>query len=110
MPVGDMLGNAIRRNVALNVQKLKNATPILNEFASDAKIRLVGGVYELKTGRVQLRYGAVDISYLLMFIVSALPILFASELRNNSRFRGLSNLYCCSDRNMFALTLIHRNS
>jgi hypothetical protein len=46
----------------------------------------------------------------LMFIVSALPILFASELRNNSRFRGLSNLYGCSDRNVFASALIHRNS
>jgi hypothetical protein len=26
----------------------------LSEFANDNKIRLVGGVYELKTGRVQL--------------------------------------------------------
>ena len=38
----------------LNVERLKSATPILSAFANDKKIRLVGGVYELKTGRVQL--------------------------------------------------------
>jgi carbonic anhydrase len=51
---GDMLANAIRRNVALNVDKLKNAAPILKAAADDKKIRVVGGVYELKTGKVQL--------------------------------------------------------
>ena len=51
---GDMLGNAIRRNVALNVDKLKAAGPILSAFAGDKKIRVVGGVYALKTGRVEL--------------------------------------------------------
>src|SRR5580704_9140261 len=51
---GDVLANATRRNVTLNVERLKNATPILSAFAKDNKIRLVGGVYELKTGRVQL--------------------------------------------------------
>ena len=51
---GDMLANAIRRNVALNVDKLKNAAPILKAAVDDKKIRVVGGVYELKTGKVQL--------------------------------------------------------
>src|SRR5580658_9695381 len=51
---GDMLANAIRRNVALNVGKLANAAPILKAAADDKKIRVVGGVYELKTGKVQL--------------------------------------------------------
>lgn len=51
---GDMLGNAIRRNVTLNVERLKNATPILNAFVSDKKIRVVGGIYELRSGRVQM--------------------------------------------------------
>jgi carbonic anhydrase len=50
---GDMLVNAIRRNVLLNVDKLKNAAPILSAFAGDNKIRLVGGIYELRTGKVQ---------------------------------------------------------
>jgi carbonic anhydrase len=51
---GDMLANAIRRNVALNVENLKNAAPILNAAADDKKIRVVGGVYALRTGRVEL--------------------------------------------------------
>ena len=51
---GDLLANAIRSNVALTVDKLKSAAPILKSFADDKKIRVVGGVYELKTGRVEL--------------------------------------------------------
>ena len=51
---GDMLVNAIRSNVALNVDKLKAAAPILKVAVDDKKIRVVGGVYELKTGRVAL--------------------------------------------------------
>jgi carbonic anhydrase len=51
---GDTLGNAIRRNVMLNVDNLKNAAPILSAFATDNKIRVVGGIYELRTGKVQL--------------------------------------------------------
>jgi len=51
---GDMLANAIRRNVALNVDKLKSTAPILKAADDDKKISVVGGVYELKTGKVQL--------------------------------------------------------
>ena len=45
---GDMLANAIRRNVALNVEKLKSAGPILKAAVDDKKIRVVGGIYKLK--------------------------------------------------------------
>jgi carbonic anhydrase len=51
---GDMLANAIRRNVMLNVEKLKAAAPILKSFVDDKKIRIVGGIYELESGRVEL--------------------------------------------------------
>jgi carbonic anhydrase len=51
---GDMLSNAIKRNVALNVDKLKTTPPILKAFADNKKIRVVGGVYELRTGKVNL--------------------------------------------------------
>jgi carbonic anhydrase len=51
---GDLLANAIRSNVALTVDKLKSAAPILKAAVDDKKIRVVGGVYELKTGRVEL--------------------------------------------------------
>jgi carbonic anhydrase len=49
---GDVLVSAIQRNVVLNMEKLKNATPILKAAVDDKKIRVVGGVYKLATGRV----------------------------------------------------------
>ena len=51
---GDMLENAIERNVALNVGKLSSAGPILQAAVDSKKIQVVGGVYKLKTGRVTL--------------------------------------------------------
>ncbi len=51
---GDMLTNAIRENVKLNVDKLKSAGPILKSFVDNKKIRVVGGIYELRTGRLEL--------------------------------------------------------
>jgi carbonic anhydrase len=51
---GDLLANAIRRNVTMNVEKLKTTPPILKAAADDKKIRVVGAVYALKTGRVEL--------------------------------------------------------
>jgi len=51
---GDLLANAIRRNVALNVEKLMATGPILKSFLDDKKIRVAGGVYELTSGRVEL--------------------------------------------------------
>jgi carbonic anhydrase len=51
---GDLLANAIRRNVVLTVEKLMGTGPILKSFLEDKKIRVVGGVYELTSGRVEL--------------------------------------------------------
>ena len=51
---GEVLANAIRRNVTLNVEKLKTGSPILKSFVEGNKIQIVGGVYELRSGRVQL--------------------------------------------------------
>jgi carbonic anhydrase len=51
---GDKLANAIRRNVALTIKKLKSASDILGKAVADKKLRIVGGVYELKSGRVKL--------------------------------------------------------
>jgi carbonic anhydrase len=50
----DLLENAIRRNVMLNVEKLRAAPPILKSFVDDRKIRVVGGIYRIKSGRVEL--------------------------------------------------------
>lgn len=51
---GDLLVNAIRRNVVLNVEKVMATGPILKAYLEDKKIRVVGGVYELTSGRVEL--------------------------------------------------------
>jgi carbonic anhydrase len=50
---GDLLDNAIRENVLLNVEKLKTATPILSRYIEDNKVRVVGGIYKLKDGRIE---------------------------------------------------------
>jgi carbonic anhydrase len=51
---GDALDNAIKENVRLNVEKLKAATPIIEKFVSEKKVRVVGAVYNLEDGHVDL--------------------------------------------------------
>ncbi len=51
---GDPLDNAIAANVRLNMEKLKTATPIIESFVSEKKVRVVGAVYNLEDGHVEL--------------------------------------------------------
>jgi carbonic anhydrase len=51
---GDLLDNAIKMNVVLNVEKLRTAGPILSEAVRGGKLKVAGGVYSLDTGRVTL--------------------------------------------------------
>ncbi len=51
---GDRLANAIRQNVIDNVAKLKSAKPILNAAVDRGKLKIVGGVYRLGDGKVEL--------------------------------------------------------
>jgi carbonic anhydrase len=51
---GDTLGKAIRQNVIDNVAKLSAATPILNSTVEKRKLRVVGGIYRLSDGRVEM--------------------------------------------------------
>ncbi len=51
---GDVLGNAIRQNVLDNVAKLSSASPILSAAVEQKKLKIVGGIYRLKDGRVDL--------------------------------------------------------
>ena len=51
---GDLLANSIRENVLLTVQNLKTATPILNKAVTENKLKIVGGVYNLHTGEIEL--------------------------------------------------------
>jgi carbonic anhydrase len=50
---GDKLDNAIKANVAKGVDRLKGLDPILAEFVKKGELKVVGAVYELKTGLVQ---------------------------------------------------------
>jgi len=50
---GDLLANAIRENVLLNVEKLKTASPILSDYVGQGKVRVVGGIYKLKDGHIE---------------------------------------------------------
>ncbi|TFV75270.1 carbonic anhydrase [Bradyrhizobium frederickii] len=51
---GNALDNAIRQNVIDNVAKLKSAAPILNAAVEQGKLKVVGGIYRLSTGTVEL--------------------------------------------------------
>ena len=48
---GDRLDNAVRDNVVLVVQQLRAAKPVLSELVAAGKLRIVGAVYSLETGR-----------------------------------------------------------
>ena len=51
---GDTLGNAIRQNVIDNVAKLGSATPILSAAVEQGKLKVAGGIYRLRDGRVEM--------------------------------------------------------
>lgn len=49
---GDALENTIKANVALGVERLKALEPILAGPVKEGKVKVVGGVYDLRTGGV----------------------------------------------------------
>jgi carbonic anhydrase len=51
---GNKLENAIKENVAMGVDRLKNLEPILAGLVKSGELKIVGGVYELRTGLVKL--------------------------------------------------------
>jgi carbonic anhydrase len=51
---GNPLDNAIRQNVIDTVARLKSAAPILNAAVDQNKLKVVGGIYRLKDGRVDM--------------------------------------------------------
>ena len=48
------LDEAIKQNVRFNVQRLMEAKPIIAEAAAAGKVKVVGGMYDLATGKVAL--------------------------------------------------------
>jgi carbonic anhydrase len=51
---GNPLDNAIRQNVIDTVAKLKGTAPILNAAVDQNKLKVIGGIYRLKDGRVDM--------------------------------------------------------
>jgi carbonic anhydrase len=50
----NLLEAATEANVRLNVERLKSAAPILAQRVAEKKLTVVGGIYELATGKVKL--------------------------------------------------------
>lgn len=46
--------NVTKKNVIMTVERLRTKTPILDSYHDQKKIRVVGGLYHLDTGRVEL--------------------------------------------------------
>jgi carbonic anhydrase len=51
---GDTPSKAIRQNVIDNVAKLGSATPILSAAVAQGKLKVAGGIYRLRDGRVDM--------------------------------------------------------
>jgi carbonic anhydrase len=51
---GDKLANVIRANVERCVARVKGTDPILAKMVDKGDLRVVGGVYELSTGKVEI--------------------------------------------------------
>ena len=51
---GDLLENTTNANIKLNVERLRAATPILRGLVAQGKLKVVGMLYNLKTGRLEL--------------------------------------------------------
>jgi carbonic anhydrase len=50
----DLADYVTRQNVRNNVQLLRQATPLLSKRVRDRQLRVVGGLYDINTGRVEL--------------------------------------------------------
>ena len=51
---GDLLANATRENVKRQVARLKSSPPIVQKLYAGKKIDIVGGVYDIASGKVTL--------------------------------------------------------
>ena len=51
---GDLVAAATLENIRHNVRQLQQATPILSQLSDAGKIKVVGGLYKLDTGQVEI--------------------------------------------------------
>ena len=57
---GDEVENAVKINVAMQVQQLQNLEPVLTKAVKSGQLKIVGAVYNLETGNVEF----LDANYL----------------------------------------------
>jgi carbonic anhydrase len=57
---GDEVENAVKINVAMQVQQLENLEPVLTKAVQNKNLKIVGAVYNLETGTVEF----LDANYL----------------------------------------------
>lgn len=50
----NLLDESIVENVRLNVRRLQTAKPVIADKVREGKVRIVGGIYDIPTGRVAL--------------------------------------------------------
>lgn len=50
---GDSVDNAVRENVRLNVENIKNQSHVLEEIIREGKLNITGAYYDLDTGEVE---------------------------------------------------------
>ena len=51
---GDMVDAVTRANIKIGVQSLRKSTPLIKKMVDDKKIMIVGSLYNLDTGRVEV--------------------------------------------------------
>ena len=51
---GDKLDNAVRANIKMSMEQLKSTSSILSEAMKTGKLKIVGGRYDLDTGKVEM--------------------------------------------------------
>jgi carbonic anhydrase len=51
---GDKLANVTKANVLAGVKKLSESAPILSKYVMSGELKVVGGVYDLATGKVEM--------------------------------------------------------
>lgn len=51
---GTLLQASTIENIKQNVQRLQEATPILSNAVQSGKVKMIGGLYNLETGRVEI--------------------------------------------------------
>jgi carbonic anhydrase len=57
---GDAVENAMRANVRETVQRLRSSDPILSHLVHEGKLKVVGGRYDLDSGKVEILPAAAE--------------------------------------------------